>query len=85
MPRLLLDPQVVIQEQAWSIARNLTEDEQGVELVVSSLGIQALLNLLAIVLSSPNDDPVEQVLFLSLSACHPCSNTDFRPHASLLT
>lgn len=82
--RLLLDPDVGIQEQAWTIARNLAEDEQGIELIVGSLGIHALMNSLVIVLSSSHDDVLEQVLVPKFALCYMNTDSTCRPPVSSL-
>ena len=55
-----------MQEQAWSVARNLAEDEAGIEMVFQELGPDNLLNQLMVALKSKNDDILLQVRMLQL-------------------
>ncbi|PFH46706.1 hypothetical protein AMATHDRAFT_154006 [Amanita thiersii Skay4041] len=52
------DPRV--QEQAFSIVRNLSENEEGIELVLQQVGIEVLLTHIVTALDSAEDDVTQQ-------------------------
>ncbi|KAG5636721.1 hypothetical protein H0H81_007088 [Sphagnurus paluster] len=62
--RLLEDPDAGVREQALNVLRNISEDEDGVELLASSMDYQALLDRIAAALKSPHEDIVLQASYL---------------------
>jgi hypothetical protein len=56
-----VDPEDGLQEQAWSVVRNLSENEAGIDMVFRELGPEALLDQLAVALGSKDEDVVLQV------------------------
>jgi len=59
--RLLGDPERGVQEQAWSVVRNLAEDEAGIDMVFQRLDTDVLFNHLTIALGSKDGDILLQV------------------------
>ena len=59
--RLLSDPDEGLQEQAWSVVRNLSEDDAGIDMVFRNIGADVLLNQLATSLGSKDEDVLLQV------------------------
>jgi len=61
--RLLADPDEAVQEQAFAILRNLTESEEGIEMVFTEVGPKVLDAIAATLGGSacPCDDVVLQV------------------------
>jgi hypothetical protein len=60
--RLCNDLSPEIQEQAMSILRNLTENEEGIDYVFDSLDTETLANCIIIGLESSNEDVVYHVI-----------------------
>jgi len=60
-----VDPDDKIQEQAFWIAQNLAENEEGIDLVFQELGAEDLLRSLTLALESPHEEVVPPV-------CHKC-------------
>ncbi|KAG6901049.1 hypothetical protein C0995_001448, partial [Termitomyces sp. Mi166 len=60
----LEDTDVGIREQAFNVLRNVTESEDGVELVYREVGEDVLLDHVANALKSANDDEVLQAAYL---------------------
>jgi hypothetical protein len=50
-----------VQEQAWSVVRNLAEDEAGIDMIFQQLGTDVLLSQLSVALGSKDDDVLLQV------------------------
>ncbi|TFL04249.1 armadillo-type protein [Pterulicium gracile] len=62
--RLLSDADAGIQEQTLCIARNITENEPGIELLFQELGPEVVLARLTNALASTEEDVVQQATYL---------------------
>lgn len=80
---MLRDADVALQEQAWSIVRNLAEDEEGIEMVFQEMKTDILLDTLANALNLPDtaSRPIDVVgatdVTLQVCTCSCLSETYF--------
>jgi hypothetical protein len=57
-----------VQEQAFTVVRNLAENEQGIDMLFRELGAEVLLRTITAALAAPDDDVLLQVPLL-FSSC----------------
>ena len=62
------DTNTGVQEQALNVVRNLTENEEGIELVYAKMGPWVLLERVLGCMSSSNEDVVLQVCLILFSS-----------------
>ncbi|GLB39316.1 putative ARM repeat-containing protein [Lyophyllum shimeji] len=62
--RLMEDADTGVREQALNVVRNITENEDGIELVIDGIGGDVLLDRLASALKASNDDVVLQAAYV---------------------
>ncbi|KAH7923488.1 ARM repeat-containing protein [Leucogyrophana mollusca] len=63
LTELSADPEVAIQEQAFSILRNIAGDEPGVDFVFESMSEEALATTIITGLDSPHEDVTREAAF----------------------
>ncbi|KAJ7231249.1 armadillo-type protein [Mycena rebaudengoi] len=64
MAELLEDKDDGVQEQAFTVVRNLAENEQGIDMLFRELGAEVLLRTITAALAAPDDDVVLQATYV---------------------
>jgi hypothetical protein len=58
---LLVDADEGLQEQAWGVVRNLSENETGIDMVFTEFDSETLVSQLTVAIGSKNEDVLIQV------------------------